>query len=67
MGSLNGLVSEGLMKKVTFKERLEGGEEAGPVDILNVPDRRSWCKGPEAGACAGYLMNREKTRVTGAK
>lgn len=67
MGSLNGLVSEGFMKKVIFKERFEGGEEVGFVDILNVLDRRSWCKGFEVGVCVGYLMNREKIRVIGVK
>lgn len=40
-GSFTDLFSEGLIKKVTFEQRLEEGEEIVPADILekNVPSR----------------------------
>lgn len=63
-GSFTDLFSEGLIKKVTFEQRLEEGEEIVPADILekNVPSRGA---GPEAGPCAGCLKN-EEARVAGA-
>lgn len=42
-GSFTELFSEGLIKKVTFEQRLEGVEEVVSADILkkNVPSRGS--------------------------
>lgn len=63
------VVSEGLIEKLMFEQRLEGEEKTSHVDSWGRRSQtgNSKCKGPEAGACPVCWQNCQEARVTGVE
>lgn len=62
-------VSESLIEKVTFEQRLEKDERANLVNSWRRVSQTGYskCKGHEAGTCLGYRQNCKDVRVIGVE